>query len=63
MILYEWSGSNIEQRDLFIPNDNLYLIFTTDRSNNASGFILHYEVIEKRKFLFLSFFDSRILII
>lgn len=53
MILYEWSGSNIEQRDLFIPNDNLYLIFTTDRSNNASGFILHYEVIEKRKFLFL----------
>jgi hypothetical protein len=57
MILYEWSGSDIEKRDLFIPNDNLYLIFNTDKSNNASGFFLHYEVIEKRKSLSLSLDD------
>jgi hypothetical protein len=54
MILYEWSGSNIEQRDLFIRNDNLYLIFTSDKSNNASGFLLTYQIIEKGKY----FFDS-----
>jgi len=56
MILYEWSGEDIENNDLFIPNDNLFLMFNTDKTNNASGFILHYEIIEKgRSFIFLQF--------
>jgi len=50
MILYEWSGDDIDNKDLFIPNDNLFLIFNTDKTNNASGFILHYEIIEKGRF-------------
>jgi hypothetical protein len=49
MILYEWSGSEIDNKDLFISNDNLYLVFNTDKSNNASGFFLRYEIIEKGK--------------
>ena len=49
MILYEWSGDELEEKEFFIPNDNLYVIFTTDQTNNASGFLLHYEVIEKRR--------------
>lgn len=55
MILYEWSGDVIENRDVFIPNDNLFIIFNTDKTNNASGFILHYEIIEKGLNLFLLF--------
>ena len=51
MILYEWSGTNPEKKDLFIRNDNLYVIFATDQSNNASGFVLNYEVIEKSRSL------------
>ena len=50
MVLYESSGSNIEQRDIFIRNDNLYLIFNSDKSNNASGFLLHYQIIEKGEY-------------
>ncbi|CAF1467779.1 unnamed protein product [Adineta steineri] len=47
MILYELSGDDIENKHLFIPNDNLFLIFNTDKSNSASGFFLHYHIIEK----------------
>lgn len=47
MILHEWTGSDLWNRDLFIPHDRISLVFTTDRSQNASGFLLHYEVIEK----------------
>lgn len=53
MILHEWSGDNIENKDLFISNDNIYLIFNTDKTNNASGFLLHYEIIEKGSKIFL----------
>jgi hypothetical protein len=49
MILYEWSGYENDTKHLFIPNDNLFLQFNTDKSNNASGFVLHYEIIQKGK--------------
>lgn len=49
MIFDEWSGNEIEKKYLFIPNDNLYLVFDSDKSNNASGFFLHYEIIENGK--------------
>ena len=47
MIVYHWSGTNIDNRHLFITNDNVYLVFTTDRTLNATGFSLNYEFIEK----------------
>lgn len=47
MILYELSGDAIDHRHLFIRNDNLFLIFNTDKSYNATGFSLNYEIIEK----------------
>lgn len=47
MILYEWSGENLDQQNVFVPNDNLYLIFTTDKTIHATGFSLQYEIIEK----------------
>jgi len=58
MILYEWSGDEIDNKDLFIPNDNLFLIFNTDKSNNASGFSLRYEIIEKGISFVLHIFNS-----
>ncbi|UJR30694.1 hypothetical protein I4U23_018215 [Adineta vaga] len=47
MILYEWSGNEMDNKHLFIPNDDIYLIFQSDKTNNASGFFLQYEIIEK----------------
>ncbi|CAF1189573.1 unnamed protein product [Adineta ricciae] len=47
MILYEWSGDEMDNKHLFIPNDNILLVFQTDKTNNASGFSLHYEIIVK----------------
>ena len=55
MIIYEWSGYNIDNKHVFIPNDNLFLIFTSDKTYNASGFLLYYEIIEKGKFTFCSY--------
>lgn len=49
MVLYEWSGNKIDNKHLFIPNDNLFLVFNTDKSFNASGFFLRYDIIEKGK--------------
>ena len=47
MILYKWSGNETIDQRVFVPNDNLLLVFNADRSNNASGFSLDYEIIER----------------
>ncbi|CAF1032759.1 unnamed protein product [Rotaria sordida] len=61
MILYEWSGYDIDNRNLFIRNDNLFLIFNTDNSYNASGFSLKYEVIEKEIYTWNIYEDNGII--
>ncbi|CAF1526563.1 unnamed protein product [Rotaria sp. Silwood1] len=50
MILYEWSGYDIDNKHLFIRNDNLFLIFNTDKSYSAAGFSLQYQIIEKEMY-------------
>ena len=47
MILHEWSGRDLPRRHYLIPNDRVLLVFQTDQSQNSSGFLLHYEIIEK----------------
>ncbi|CAF4204987.1 unnamed protein product [Rotaria socialis] len=50
MIIHELSGDDIDNKHLFIRNDNLFLIFTTDKSYNTSGFSLSYEIIERENY-------------
>lgn len=47
MILHEWSGQDLMYRHFLVPNDRVLLVFQTDKSENRSGFLLHYEIIEK----------------
>ena len=47
MILHEWSGQDLSRRHFLIPNDRVLLVFQTDKSQNSSGFLLHYEIIVK----------------
>ena len=47
MILHEWSGQEFSNRHILIRNDRVLLVFHTDKSQNSSGFLLHYEIIEK----------------
>ncbi|CAF0776415.1 unnamed protein product, partial [Didymodactylos carnosus] len=48
MVLTELSGElDVLPKHIFVPNDSLWMIFTTDRTTNATGFILQYEIITK----------------
>lgn len=50
MILHEWSGQDLATRHFLIPNDRVVLVFHSDKSQNGSGFLLHYEIIERGRF-------------